>query len=117
MITVYIEHILNSISLCFEIVGVVIIVLSALYSLGYFLVYFKNRNNKPSVDVMRLELGRGIVLGLEYFLAADIIRTAITPDYYEIGLLSILVVIRTILNYFLNKDLDQLRALQNIRER
>ena len=40
-----------------------------------------------SIDGLRLELGRTIVLAVEFLLAADIIKTIQTPDYYEIGML------------------------------
>jgi uncharacterized membrane protein len=62
-----------------------------------------------SIDDIRLNLGRAIVLAVEFLLAADIIKTIVTPDYYEIGMLGALVIIRTVLTYFLNKELEQLQ--------
>jgi uncharacterized membrane protein len=51
-----------------------------------------------------------LLLGLEFELAADIIRTAISPGWTEIGQLGAIAVIRTFLNYFLEKDIDKYTA-------
>ncbi len=48
-----------------------------------------------------------IVLALEFALAADIVRTAIAPTWDDIGRLAAIAVIRTALNYFLDKDLAE----------
>lgn len=49
--------------------------------------------------------GVWLLLGLEFELAADIVRTAIAPSWTDIGQLASIGVIRTFLNYFLEKDL------------
>jgi uncharacterized membrane protein len=48
-----------------------------------------------------------LLLGLEFELAADVIRTVITPSWQELGQLGAIAVIRTALNYFLEKDLEK----------
>jgi uncharacterized membrane protein len=48
-----------------------------------------------------------LLLGLEFELAADIVRTAISPTWTDIGQLAAIGVIRTFLNYFLEKDLEK----------
>lgn len=53
-----------------------------------------------------LSLARWLLLGLEFMLAADIVRTVISPDWNDIGQLAAIAVIRTFLNYFLERDLD-----------
>jgi uncharacterized membrane protein len=53
-----------------------------------------------------LSLARWLLLGLEFMLAADIVRTAISPSWDDIGQLAAIAVIRTFLNYFLERDLD-----------
>jgi uncharacterized membrane protein len=47
-----------------------------------------------------------LLLGLEFELAADIIRTAISPTWTDIGQLGAIATIRTVLNYFLEKDIE-----------
>jgi uncharacterized membrane protein len=51
--------------------------------------------------------GTWLLLGLEFELAADIVRSAIAPTWMDIGELGAIAVIRTFLNYFLEKDLEQ----------
>lgn len=54
-----------------------------------------------------IRFGVWLLLGLEFELAADIIRTAISPTWTEIGQLAAIGVIRTFLNYFLEQDLGK----------
>ncbi len=57
--------------------------------------------------VVWLHFGVWLLLGLEFSLAADIIRTAISPSWTDIGQLAAIAVIRTFLNYFLERDLGK----------
>ena len=50
--------------------------------------------------------GVWLLLGLEFELAADIIGSVVSPTWQEVGKLGAIAVIRTFLNYFLEKDLD-----------
>ncbi len=54
-----------------------------------------------------LHFAAWLVLGLEFELAADVLRTAITPSWNDIGQLAAIAVIRTFLNYFLGKDIEK----------
>ena len=56
---------------------------------------------------VRLRLARWLAVALEFELAADILRTAIAPSWDEIGKLAAIAALRTILNYFLQKEIDQ----------
>lgn len=53
-----------------------------------------------------LSMARWLLVGLEFMLAADVVRTAISPDWQAIGELAAIAVIRTFLNYFLERDLE-----------
>jgi len=53
-----------------------------------------------------LGLARWLLLGLEFMLAADIVRTAVAPNWNDIGQLAAIAVIRTFLNFFLERDLE-----------
>ncbi len=59
-----------------------------------------------------LRFGVWLLLGLEFELAADIIRTAISPTWADIGQLAAIGAIRTFLNYFLEKDLEKYEPRQ-----
>jgi uncharacterized membrane protein len=54
-----------------------------------------------------VRFGTWLLLGLEFELAADIIRTAISPSWNDIGQLAAIATIRTVLNHFLEKDLEK----------
>lgn len=54
-----------------------------------------------------LRFGVWLLLGLEFNLAADIVRTAIAPNWTDIGQLAAIAVIRTFLNYFLERDVER----------
>lgn len=60
---------------------------------------------------------RWIVLALEFALAADIARTAISPTWDDIGQLAAIAVIRTALNYFLERDLEAFKEPQAVDAR
>ena len=59
--------------------------------------------------------GMWLLLGLEFELAADIIASVISPTWQDIGELGAIAVIRTFLNYFLEKDLDQAEASGEVK--
>jgi len=58
-------------------------------------------------EAVRLRLGRWLAVALEFELAADILRTAVAPTWNEIGQLAAIVVLRTVLNYFLQAEIDK----------
>jgi uncharacterized membrane protein len=55
-----------------------------------------------------LRFAMWLMLGLEFELAADVVRTAISPTWTDIGQLAAIGGIRTFLNYFLERDLETL---------
>jgi uncharacterized membrane protein len=58
---------------------------------------------------IRLYLGHFLALGLEFQIGADILSTAVAPTLDAVLLLGAIVVIRTVLNYFLSKELERER--------
>jgi uncharacterized membrane protein len=52
-----------------------------------------------------LRFATWILLALEFALAADLVRTAVAPTWEDIGKLAVIATIRTMLNYFLAKDI------------
>lgn len=86
--------------------GSLVIVYAALKAVYMF--YKGVMTNTLDIAMVRLELGYGIILGLEFMIGADIIESIARPTYYDIGILGALVFIRTFLSYFLNKELEAL---------
>lgn len=107
-ILVAIKHLLALFGSLVILIGAVFVICQFLYRLiqsrHYQLLDF---------DTMRLGLTRSLALGLEFIIAADVIQTLTTPDYYAVGILASLAVIRAFLNYFLNKELDDLVKREN----
>ncbi|MCA1640225.1 MAG: DUF1622 domain-containing protein, partial [Acidobacteria bacterium] len=60
---------------------------------------------------IRLLLARYLALALEFQLGADILSTAISPSWDQIGKLGAIAVIRTALNYFLSREMEQERKI------
>ena len=65
------------------------------------------RLSTESKEEVRLSLGLWLSLALELEIAADIVRTAIAPGWEEIGKLAAIMVLRTVLNYFLQTELSE----------
>ena len=59
-----------------------------------------------------LRYGRWLVAALTFQLAADIIETSITTEWEAVGRIAVIAVIRTFLNYFLDRDIDEVRERQ-----
>jgi uncharacterized membrane protein len=54
---------------------------------------------------IRLAIGKKMVLGLEFFVASDIIQTVVIPTWESLGILAGIVAIRTVLVYFLEYEM------------
>lgn len=94
-----------------EIVGVAIIATSTVNTL-YEILKALFRGQAPNLNYLRLQLGKSIILALEFMVGADLIGSVVEPDYYTLGLLAILVFVRTFLSYFLDKELAALTPEQ-----
>lgn len=57
--------------------------------------------------VIRLTLARFLALALEFQLGADILSTAVAPTWEQIGKLGAIAIIRTALNYFLTREMQE----------
>ena len=59
-----------------------------------------------------LRYARWLVAGLTFQLAADIVETSITTEWQAVGRIAAIALIRTFLNYFLDRDLEDVRRRQ-----
>lgn len=66
------------------------------------------KRKKDYYAPVRIEFTSKIALGLEFFIAGDLIKTIIEPTFAEITTLAIIVAIRTIIGYTLNKESEEL---------
>lgn len=58
----------------------------------------------------RLKLGHALSLALELLIGADILKSAVSPSWEDLGQLAAIVAIRTVLNYFLLYEMRTLRS-------
>ena len=70
-------------------------------------LFFRRGAPPEAKNAVRLSFARWLALGLEFELAADILRTAITPSWNDIEQLAAIAALRTALNYFLAKEIEQ----------
>lgn len=83
---------------------------------AFKLFFVRRKAPEEAKEDVRLRLGRWLAVALEFELAADILRTAVAPTWDEIGKLAAIVVLRTVLNFFLQKEIEQ-SALNKSNER
>ncbi len=92
-----------------EAAGALVIVVGAVWAfVGFVRVLLTSRSAEMFIPV-RLRLGRFLTLGLEFQLASDVLRTAVSPSFEELGKLAAVATIRTALNYFLSREIAEER--------
>ncbi len=92
----------------FEIAGIIVLVLGSILAFGrYVVTLIRFREGPAAFRGLRLYLGRSIVLGLELLIAADIIHSvAIAPTFASVGVLGLIVLVRTFLSWSLEVEIN-----------
>lgn len=90
-----------------EALGIICILLGIIITARLSLKILKHRHRVifPFIQI-RLKFGLWLALALEFQLGADILSTTIAPTNEALIRLSVIAVIRTFLNYFLNKEIE-----------
>ena len=94
--------------LAIEAVGATVIGIGALSTTYMYALSLLGLRNYTNTQI-RLPLGQYLALGIDFQLGSDILGTAVSPTFEEVVLLAAIVVIRTVLNYFLSKELERER--------
>ena len=98
-------HIIDITAKCIEGIGILTIVVGAIYALARYAFNFQS--SVRSYKTLRQELGKAILLGLEFLVAGDIIATVvIDPNLQQVLTLGIIVLIRTFLSLSLQIELE-----------
>jgi uncharacterized membrane protein len=66
-----------------------------------------SKSDHSAITRSRLKLGHALSLGLEFLIGADILKTAVAPTWDDIGQLAAIVGIRTLLNFFLMREMER----------
>lgn len=61
-----------------------------------------------NIRQVRVDFGSYLLLGLEFLIASDILKTVVDPTLDELAILGGVVVVRTVLSVFLNKEIKEL---------
>lgn len=101
------DSLLHGASEVLEVMGVGVILVGALSATFYFFKAWKNSGDTAaSVHQYRIGIARGILLGLEFLVAAEIIGTVlVSPSMENVIVLGIIVLIRTFLSYSLEIEI------------
>lgn len=86
-------------------VGILIIIFGSIKALFHFLETLHGKYR--TLHGIRLELGRHLVLGLEFLVGKDILASLVSPTWDELGKLAIIVSIRTVLAIFLGREMKE----------
>lgn len=102
------EETIETVGKIVDAAGVAVIVLGIVYaSVQLSARAVRGDRSESSYRQYRHALGRAILLGLEILVAADIIRTvAISPTFRSVGVLAIIVAVRTFLSFSLEVELE-----------
>lgn len=116
------EHVLSDIigllKVILEAIAALTILLGLIRTGQYVLKMKRRRQQRPtsssalSFIQIRLTFGMWLALALEFQLGADILATTVTPNFQSLGQLAAIALIRTFLNFFLNKELESEYAFQ-----
>lgn len=110
------RELMGSIGMAVDAVGVLVIVAGAIFATGRFIVRRPVEQGQP-YRLFRQDLGRAILLGLEFLIAGDIIRTVVVaPTIENILILGLIVLIRTFLSMALQLEVEGRWPWQRAKE-
>ena len=92
-----------------EAMGAAVIALGVLVGLVQF-VRASFHRSPDGYNAIRLTIARYLAVALEFQLAADLLSTAVAPSWTAIGKLAAIAAVRTGLNYFLGREMREVRA-------
>lgn len=98
------EALVETVGRAVETVGIAVIVVGIVHALARFLL---THRDDDAYTTSRRSIGRSILLGLELLVAGDIIRTvAVSPNFASVGVLAVIVLIRTFLSFTLELEIN-----------
>jgi uncharacterized membrane protein len=103
-----IKHTIELIGTAFELAGVAVLVIGSIIAFVRSIASFiRFRDGPVAYRHLRLYMGRSIIVGLELLIAADIIRSvAIDPTFTSVGVLGLIVLVRTFLSWSLEVEIN-----------
>lgn len=108
----YIEAV-NLVARFLGICGVSIVLYGGLKSI-LFILEKEILNHNFSYNSIRRSFTLKIMVGLEFFVASDLIKTVLEPSLSQIAIVAVIVAIRTVVGHSLNQELKELGPEENI---
>ncbi len=106
-ITIYVSHTLEIISALVIATGLLQLIFN------YFNSLSKEKINLTA-EQARIKFGSAVAVALELLLGADVLATAVAPSWDDIGKLAAIATIRTVLNYFLERELKHTHQIKKL---
>ncbi|MFG3436197.1 DUF1622 domain-containing protein [Nonomuraea sp. NPDC047897] len=102
------KGIIEAVGAALDVAGVLVIAVGTVVaSVVFGLRWVRARRGADVYRLYRQGVGRAILLGLELLVAADIIRTvAVSPTFESVGVLAVIVAVRTFLSFSLQVELE-----------
>lgn len=104
------RHLLESAIWVINVISIVVLLLGVFITVKDFIISeIKSKTRLEvvkKITVVKNSLGTYILLGLEILICADIIESILNPTFHDIIVLASIVVIRTVISYFLNKEIE-----------
>src|SRR5512135_1864618 len=104
------QQLLQAVVLVISVLGTLVVCWGVLESFVAFVrlkVAIRGENAVAASESVRQHLGAHLLLGLEIFIAADIITSVLSPSWEKVGILVAIVAVRTVLSYFLRMEVKQ----------
>jgi uncharacterized membrane protein len=99
-----------------EVLAAIIIGIAVIKTLISYFSIISSSTSKISKEEIRIQFGSSVAVSLELLLGADVLATAVAPSWDDIGKLAAIAVLRTALNYFLERELKHINALRTGHE-
>ncbi len=105
---VLIKHLTEWVAVAVEAAAVLVIAFACLAAVWRCAMVLVGRTDRveAGIEGLRLRLARWLAVALEFTLAADILRTAVAPSWDDIGKLAAIAALRTLLNFFLQREIE-----------
>ena len=107
-------HYLEILSTGISVISLIIVIYGAIIA---FCAFIRNESRRftgkysfTATRELRADLGTYLLLGLEFLIASDILKTVLEPSLNELAILGGVVILRTILSIFLNKEIKELQV-------
>lgn len=105
---------LNTLATIISVTSLLIVTYGALIGIISFLINeirrFTGNYSTINIRKLRATFGTYLLLGLEFLIASDILKTVLEPTLNELAILGGIVILRTILSVFLNKEIKELET-------